>query len=377
MSVVVNRPYRNELGDDDNIYYNIRIVKNKNDLFSPAVYNVSRTSPIIDLPSNYELAVVRFSIPASNIPILVWGNDPYDPITNSSSKVDKLSISLSFGGVDYTQVLEFIPNSSGNDFYGNTIWNYQEFCDIINQAFSKAFYSNYPLNTIRRFPAAPPTLPPYLSYDANTQLCSLICEDTYDTGQPWLGASGAVPDTIKVYFNIALYQYFPSFKSFEQEEQEPLSHQILIRNTGNNTNASDPDIPANTIIMVQEYTTLALWNDFQTIVFETDHIPVEPEYQPATNDVTRRLLTDFEPLSSINDRQSFQYYGDGWKRYYDLKSHKELNQIDLKAFWEDKEGNIYPIYLGADEALTMKLLFRKKTALQLDNIDGSKDMGQN
>jgi hypothetical protein len=57
MSVVVNRPYRNELGDDDNIYYNIRIVKNKNDLFSPAVYNVSRTSPIIDLPSNYELAV--------------------------------------------------------------------------------------------------------------------------------------------------------------------------------------------------------------------------------------------------------------------------------------------------------------------------------
>jgi hypothetical protein len=375
MSVSVNRPYRNEQGDDDNVYYNIRIVKKQNELFSPAVYNVSRTSPIIDLPSNYELAVVRFSIPASNIPILVWGNDPYDPVSNSNSKVDKLSISLSFGGVDYTQVLEFIPNSSGNDFYGNTIWNYQEFCDIINQAFYKAFYADYPTNSVLRFPLAPPTIPPYLSYDATTQLCTLICEDTYSTGQAWLG--GSPTNTLKIYFNIALYQYFPSFKSFEQEEQEPLSHQILIRNTGNNTNANDPDIPTDLIYMVQEYTTLALWNDFQTIVFETDHIPVEPEYQPSVNDITRRLLTDFEPLSSINDRQSFQYYGDGWKRYYDLKSHKELNQIDLKAFWEDKEGNIYPIYLGADEALTMKLLFRKKTSLQLDDIDGSKDLGQN
>jgi len=376
MSVIVKKPYRNAVRDDDNVYYNIRINKSNNQLFSPAVYNVSRTAPILDNPSNYELAVVRFSIPASNIPIFVWGDDPYDPITNSNSKVGRLSITLSYAGVNYTQILEFIPNSSGNDFYGNTIWNYQEFCDIINQAFNKAFYSDYPTNTVLRFPLAPPTTPPRINFNPQTQLCSLVCETAYNTGEDWLGGTPAI-DTIKIYFNIPLYQYFPSLKSFEQEELEPLAHQIIVRNTGNNSSITNPSLPAGFFYMEQEYSTLALWNDFKTIVFETDHIPVEPEFQPTINDTTRRLLTDFEPLSDINDRQAFQYFGSGWKRYYDLKSHKSLNQIDLRALWEDKDGNLYPIYLGADEALTMKLLFRKKTALQLDDIDGSKDMGQN
>jgi hypothetical protein len=97
-----------------------------------------------------------------------------------------------------------------------------------------------------------------------------------------------------------------------------------------------------------------------------DTIPVEPEFQPTLNDTTRRLITDFEPIQEIDNRENFQYFGSGWKRYYDLKSAYPLREIDIKAFWEDKKGAVYPVYIGDGESLTLKLLFRKKLALQLE-----------
>ena len=338
----------------NNVYYNIRIVKKLQDRFTPAVYSVNRVSPIIDVPNDYELAVVRFSIPASNIPIMVWGNSPYDSKTNPSSKVDKLSITLSYDGLDVTEILQFIPNTIGNDIYGNTIWNYQEFIDIINVALDNAFTT---LKTAK--PLAPPTEAPYMTFNAQSELCSLYAQQLYDT----------TTTTILIYFNNPLYQFFPSFQAFGLDPSLPKAYQILVKDNKNNT----PISPVGYYVMLQEYTTLSLWNDFTTIVFETDTLPVEPEFQPSQNDTTRRIITDFEPLADINNRQAFQYFGSGWKRYYDLKSAYPLSSVDIKVYWEDRDGKLYPVYLGVDEALTMKILFRRKIGLQLEQAFYSGD----
>jgi hypothetical protein len=358
-----------DIDDTNNVYYNIRIV-NRGDpsavgqsQFSQAVYNVNRTSAILENPNDYELAVVRFSLPASNIPIMVWGDQPYDKKTNPSSKVDKYVISMSFDGADVSKVLNFIPNSSGNDFYGDTIWNYQEIIDIINVAFLECFND---LKVLK--PLAPPSSAPYMIYTATTRLCTLFAPQTYDIGNPAIPP--APPPTIQVYFNSALYTLFPSLPSFEQEELEPLSHQLIIKNNFNNSTTIGG---TPYYFMEQEYSTLALWNDFSKIVFETDTIPVEPEYQPSQNDTTRRLITDFEPVEDINNREQIQYFGTGWKRYYDLRSHYPLKSIDIKAYWEDNDGKLYPIYIGSDEALTMKILFRKKITKQLEALNDKQD----
>ena len=344
------------IDDTSNIYYNIRIVNDSKSLFKTATYSVTRTAPIVDKPDDYELAVVRFSVPASNIPIMVWGDTPYDVKTNPSSKVDKFSVSMTFDGATVTKFLQFYPNTTGNDFYGNTVWNYTEFVQSINGALADAF-----IDMKIAKPAAPPTTAPFMIYNSSNRLCSLLAPQTYLIGLPY---EAPIPATVQVYFNTALYTYFPSIMSFEQEELDPLSHQILFQNQGDNLRV----IGAVTYIeIVQEYSTLALWSDFTTIVFETDTIPVEPEYQPSQNDTTRRLITDFEPLEDINNREKFQYFGSGWKRYYDLRSSYPMREIDIKAYWEDRDGKLYPIYLGADEALTMKILFRKKLPLQLAN----------
>ena len=349
--------------DVNNIYYNIRIENDGSKLFQPANYSVNRTSPVVDKPNDYELAVVRFSVPASNIPIMVWGSLPFDPKTNPSSKINKFSVSMAFDGLTITKTLVFLQNSSGNDFYGDTIWNYQEFIDIINVGLFDAFTD---LKVAK--PSAPPTQAPQISYDPKTRLCSLYAEQTYNTGSV-INLAPVVP-TIRVYLNTELYSYFPSLQSFEQEENDPSAHQILIKNNFGNTLTLNG---APYFQMEQEYSTLALWNDFSTIVFETDSIPVSPEYQPTQNDTTRRLITDFEPLEDINNREQFQYFGSGWKRYYDLMSAYPLNTVDIKAYWEDKNGQLYPIYIGTHEVLTMKILFRKKLALQLEQSFGEYD----
>jgi hypothetical protein len=357
MATINSLKPRLQRNDTNNVYYNIKITNDGSELYKLANYSVNRTSAIVENPSEYELAVVRFSVPSSNIPVMRWGTDPYDPDSNPSSKIDRMFVTLSFDGVDVTKTLIYIPNSLEPPSYGPSIWNYQHFVDILNVALKDAFTD---LKALK--PLAPPTTAPYVTYDSVPLLCSLFAPQTYDTGNPT--DTVPPPPTIQIYFNTYLYRYFPSLEVYKlPDTSEPKTFQILVKNTSNNavTISGTPYYE-----MKQEYSTVALWNDFNTILFETDTIPVEPEFEPTQNDTTRRIITDFEPLDEINNREKFQYYGAGWKRYYDLKSTYPLKNIDMRVYWEDKIGRTYPVVIGADEAITVKLLFRKKLPLVLE-----------
>ena len=149
---------------EDNVYYNIRITSETSGEL--AQYSENRVSPIIQEPSKYKLAVERFRIPAVNIPIMLW-------------KPDFFKVTMSYAGTDITETLQFIPNSTDPDFYGDAIWNYQEFIDIVNKALSDAF------TTIKGIHAgAPPTEAPFLTYEADTQLFTFNAEQLYDTTGP-------------------------------------------------------------------------------------------------------------------------------------------------------------------------------------------------
>jgi hypothetical protein len=335
---------------EDNVYYNVRVYNPDNTLIK-AEFSEIRVQPILEDPSQYELAVVRFKVPALTIPIFLWPK-----LESGVEDNDYYKITFSFGGVDYTQGLEFIPNAVGPPLYGPSIWNYQEFINIINVGFEKCFYSDYPTNTVLRFPGAPPTEPPFMTYDAETTLCSIYAEQTYE--------SQTTTPTIDMFFNIPLYTLFPSFPTFDFTE-DPKTYQVLIKNTKTNSTTYN-GLPY--FINEQEYTTLFLWNSFQSIVFESDRIPVESEYLPSQTNVTRRVITDFEPLESVNNRQAFQFYPQGPLRYYDLKSNYPLRNIDIRVFWEDREGNTYPVYVDQGEIFSLKILFRKKRELALLDV---------
>lgn len=365
---------KQQYDDGDNIYYNIAV--RKLGLPTPAdgslgsdlvKYRVTRLYPVLKNPEEYELAITRFNLPASNIPIQVWQPkgqtgpyqpDPDLPNYNPSSKVDKYLVTLRYNDDNFREFLTFAPNSSGQGIYGDTVFNYQEILDFLNKAFLDAFTA-----LKATYPGAPPTEAPYAIFDSLNQQITIVAQTLYDTGD---ALSPPPPATIEIYFNDALFSLFPSNLYYAPGDSlappvsgnnDGLDYQFLVRDVKNNTNTTGTAPPY--YYMYGEYPTIALWNDFQSIIFTTDNVPTSPEFESGASD-TQRILTDFIPDTQINNREAFQFTGVGFKRYYDLPATYPLRAIDLQAYWRDVNGTLYPIYIRLDEEFSMKILFRKK-----------------
>ena len=330
---------------EDNIYYNVRLLNDTRKDIIPAVFSENRVVPILENPSEYELAVVRFKVPAETIPIFRWVDD-------------KFSITLSYGGSDFTEYLPWIPKAlpSDNKFlYGKAIWSYQSFIDSINLAFKTAF-DKLKID----FPLAPPTEAPFITFNSATELMTIWTEELYEEAT----------NTIAIMFNYDLFAVIPSFQVDRLNIPPPSTgvsfdikfQRLKVKNNYNNKTIYNGKAYYT---FQQEYTTLALLNDFVSITFESDSIPIEPELLPAQTNVVRRIITDFEPIDGVNDHQSFQYFSRGSLRYYDLKSSYPMHKIDIRVFWTDRRGEQFPIYINRDEVLTLKLLFRRKVVNQL------------
>ena len=324
--------------DGDHIYYNVNI-KNTPKNKGLAVFDDNRVEPIITNPNLYDIAVVRFSVPSQNIPIFIWRGDE-----------DPLFISLEYKDITYSTQLEWFDNSPSDrlEWYGKAVWNYNDFVNSINIAF-KNCYDNLKITE----PTAPFTFSPKMTFNPHTELCSIYVEPSY---------SSEITTTsgIKIYFNEGLSNFFPAFQNYGNDDFSVSSiikkDQILF--IPNITNL--PTINGiSYIVAEEEYSTLFLWNDFKTLLFETD-CPVITESQGAQKNDIRRVLTDFEPLEQINDRSSIQYFPQGLPRFYDLVSSYPLSRISIRVFWETKGGKIFPIRLNKSDILTVKLYFKRK-----------------
>jgi hypothetical protein len=330
----------NQLQDDENhIYYNIDIRKGIEHSGQPfqASFNETRVEPILKKPSDYVLSVVRFSIPSQSIPIFIW-------------KPNEFQITISYLNFDFTTTLQYIPNSPGGsyDYFGPSIWNYQDFIDIINAALLSSF-NNFVAGTPAF--ALKPTTAPYMIYNSETQLCSLIAEEKYDT---------TYTNPVYIYFNTNLFSYFPALQNFDDEANTIKSHYIKVKYNFNNVLVIGG---INYYEIREEYSTLVLWNDLQKILLETDSIPVNNELLGSQTNKLRKVITDFEPLSSINDRSVIQYFPQGPLRFYDLITDYPLTQMNLNIRWETKDGRSYPLYLNKYDNLTVKLYFKRKGVL--------------
>jgi hypothetical protein len=329
----------NQLADDeDHIYYNINIRKgpeNKGKSFR-AEFDENRVEAVLNKPSDYVLAVVRFSIPSQNIPIFIW-------------KENEFKVTISYQNFDFTTTLQWIPNSPGGtyDYFGPSIWNYQDFIDSINAGLLASF-NNFVAGTPAF--AHKPTTAPYMIYTAESELCSLIAEEKYDV-------SGTYADPVYIYFNSTLTTYFPALQNFENETDPIKTYYLKVKDNFNNVSV----VGGITYYEVkEEYTTLFLWNDMQKILLETDSIPVNNELLGSQTNKTRKIITDFEPLSNINDRSQIQYFPQGPLRFYDLISDYPLKRINLRFYWETKDGRIFPIYLNDYDNCSVKIYFKRK-----------------
>ena len=335
---------------DDYIYYNIsqfvNTDENGNPVEAEAVqFAASRADTILDNPSQYEIAVARFSVPSSLIPILILDQpSPY-------------FVTLLYLGDSYSENLEYTPRTNNpNPTYPFAVWNIKQFTYIVNQAYDRAFAS-----LKADHPTFTGTLSPTISYNAETQLIEFVIQPAFQSE-----SQTGIP-TVEICFGSDLYvNFFPSFNVFQYKKgiapntETSDIYKIFVQINGRGLNFVD--IQGNPYIIVeQEFPTIGLWNEFIGITFETSRIPINNELLPTQNDVTRAILTDFDIPSGLNDKGYLQFQPQGLQlRWNTLQSQVPLNSIDIKAYWVDNQGVLYPIFIPRFSRFSMKLAFRKK-----------------
>jgi hypothetical protein len=327
--------------EPDNIYYNVKI-DGVGERENTARFSETRVQAVLENPTEYELAVVRFSVPSRIVPIMFFrdGNP-----ANGYTPEQRYTVTMSFDGVDETIQLSHIITELPKPLYGQpTIWTYASFIQSLNQALIECFAN---LKALK--PAAPPTAPPFMSYFQTSERFSLYAPIEYDTDGP---------PTIDLYFNPELERLFDSMQIiYNRDEPDAKRFKYIIRSNNLNltTHLGNPYY-----IMYQDSTSLFLWNEIQSLQFETNSIPVNPEYLSSQKNIIRRVITDFEPASNAPSAQVIQYFPQGPLRFYDLNSSYPLKQIDLNVSWIDRKGITRPIYVREEDPLTVKLRFRKK-----------------
>jgi hypothetical protein len=314
----------------DHIYFNINRAYSIDSVFS---FSENRISPILKKPSDYELTVSRFSIPAIALPIRFQIPQYFQ-------------ISLEFNGTRIDKFVEYVSNSADEPYYKPyyAIWYYSEISEAITNTL-KELHDEMKIAQ----PTFAPTKECLMTYDSPTDLYSIFAQTAY-----------ADPN-IKLIFNHNLYNVMTSFQAYSQTSVlDPTKNEHIIQIKDNFNNSST--YGGGGYEMKQQYPTTGLLNIARSILIETNSIPVESEYlgQSSLN-VQRQVITDFNiDRSERSDRSSIQFFPQGQIRWVDLNSNEELRRIDIKVSWEDISGNVYPIFSINENPISLKIQFRRK-----------------
>lgn len=319
---------------DNHIYFNVAQFNNT-DIPQPAILNETRTDPFLAKANEYNIAVVRFSIPTFGVPLIRLED------TNITSPY-KVWIGDINGVAHYED--EVI-------FSADTLSSYTDLVESINQSLFGLF-NLYKLT----YPAIPPTTPPYMVYDAKTSLFSMVGEDAY----VYTGVN-----TLIVGMNSRLYNLFNNFYEFTNVVDDPdfPDHTIVFYKNGINSISTKTGIPG--VQMLAEYPNFSEVNALNSIVITTNTLPITAEYisLPGSqgDNLTSQVLTDFEPSVEVagSSRSVLQYFANPY-RYIELNSTQELRKLNLAVYWTDKLGNLQPLYILPKQSLSIKLMFKRK-----------------
>ena len=337
----------------DILYYNVSVA-NSTDSKKVLKYEETRFGNILENPSEYQCAVVRFNVPGTLIPTTLFDD------------TENLVVKLVYGDCEATYKLEYFDRrtpGARKPTYKNAIYSIQEWLDTLNKGYYEAFAIL--VDTCPDFPPIDPDtgepyiiVPPVFEFDPATKLLSVFCDSNFYE-------YSLVNIYIKVQMNLALYSKMATFDSFAADDAYVPStntydkfQQIMIRESFINP------IIAGFIKMTQEHVSLSLLNDAHTVVFESAALPLNTEFLPATDqnrNVTRPIVTDFLIPADTNDRSDIQFTGTGLQlRWIDLQSDVPLRSIDITGYWVGKDGKLNPLFIPPYDLFTMKIAFRKK-----------------
>lgn len=361
-------------------------------------YIRNNNEPIVDVPEDYVVSIVQQKIPVNTLPIFnaqalfkngeIWTapNEASTTPETVSIQTNKpaganqfdttYTVTLKYFNSSVTKIVQyktsFGSNTIFNPEYVNPrfyyVYNYTDFLEMVNEAF---------LAALDELKLLEPTInlanPPFFNFNSETQLISLYAESAfYETG---------IPLPIEIYLNDELRRFFQAFTvkfnpnaptnlitisglTKYADKSETLQMLVFNKNGLNTTQLNNEQY----FVMTQDYNTLVLWNDLETIQFTTN-LPISSEYieQKGTNsNTTDSILRDFiifyQDANSAN-RTNLNYAVQEFN-YTNLYGTSPIRNIIITGFWVSKSGERFPLFLQEGETALIKLLFRKKSTIK-------------
>jgi hypothetical protein len=372
----------------DNIYVNI-VIDHTNNSNAPQVaeYSNTKSSPIVGRASDYYMSVVRFDIPLSALPLFIMpiipntSTGPNDPgLYNKTPFI----VGISYNNAQTSENLTYnsqglLPFPSQNQpsqvitpyYY---VYDYQILIDMINTSILNV-YNAQGFQTM-----FPDVIPPHFFYDSPTSLLKLYIPSFFTK---IVSPLTSVP---VIYVNAQLIEYFDAFPVFFNGYDQPNGFDFYYIATNvqdcqayerfgtiyppySGTPPALQFITPDYYVITQEYSTTTYWISLRKILLISNSLPVANEYisnygnSTASNNPALPIITDFVPnIQSGFEGRSIAYYAPtGQYRLIDLISDSPIRKIDIKIYWEDKSGNIFPLEISYFEEVNIKIGFFRKS----------------
>lgn len=362
---------RNLKGEIDRKYYNVAIANNENlNGENLASYKNVFNQPLIDNPSDYYLAIIRFQIPTMGIPILIPEIESFGP-NNPTGDVNKTvyNVELTYNGfssgetnVIYIPSTTFFvprpitasdpnPMKQPSNYY--FIFNFRHFIDMVNNAYIQAFTN---LNNILIANLQPiiPGIAPFITYNGTNQLMTFHASPSF--------LHNTLNTNARIYMNYKLFTFFDGVEVILNNYLSATGIEILILDY-NGTN-----FDGTNYLISQQYPTLSTWNVFKSIQITSSLLPVETESVPVSRFDNQNVLNtlpvvkDFIPFyeNGYEFRSFINFRFSGSYELINLNSNVPITVVDLQVYWLDRYGNRYLVSIPYNQVLTIKFAFIKK-----------------
>jgi hypothetical protein len=344
----------------DNIYCNIQVVNKKEE---PTQFNYSdkKAFNIVESGYDYKLAVVRFAIDTSEIPIMYFPSTQFSEFALNStySTPDNNNYSITIVdnlGAVYQSYLQFesFNTSDPNDL---RIWSVDQFVQILNKAIVTAcLNTNVNDNKI-----------PYFIYDESRAIIDGYFPEEFSN----------LADLHTFFMNKKLWRMFENFSHTVVNLNQGRDYKIEVFPSGNNTTqiihtrnaVINPSTGATCLIVRGSYVTIYKLFQVRNLIFTTQALPIRSEFLntsfdffSSTSFTSQKILKNFEfSLEGTNAlyTRGLQNFTVSEYEFIDLENSREINTIDLQIYYSDIHGKTFPLFVPPDSLTTVKLLFKR------------------
>jgi len=232
---------------NENIYIDLTLtntIQSTADQRVHASFFLNNSQDILKSTNNYKLAITRFSLNTQTLPIFI----PQMSQDNSMNTI--YSCTMEYNGVFYQQFMPFIPQNTNpvdpeEKYY---VYNYQYVIYLINNMMNEC------ISKLNELIVCPTSLAPKMFIDIDSKLCG-IQMDTYNYGFN-------ENNKINIYFDTQMYALVSTLPASMVYQNNGMDFQL------NNLISDDPSV------MMQEMSTISVWNPISSIVFKSNLLPI-------------------------------------------------------------------------------------------------------